>query len=186
MIPISTLRSLLAVLALVLLPIAPAFAFETFLGTYVGGAELVDTASGQVEQRDVETVIEPFGDGGFRVTWRSVVRKDGRRDVPGVRLVVRSLTLEPVSGSPYFVNSPDYDPFSLRETLEPMAGDALAWATVEAGELHLFVFAIGEEGQAELQHHRRRLTPDGMALDYLGIVDGKVLTRGTGHMVKVD
>jgi hypothetical protein len=175
------------VLALALLVAArPAPAVEAFFGTFVGAAELVDVVTGEVQQRDVVTVIQRHGEAGFRIDWQTVVRASGRRDVPGVRLLLRGAAFEPVRGGDYYVQSADYDPFTVREDLEPMAGDALSWATVDGPELHLYVFAIGEAGVAELQHHRRRLTDDGMTLVYQGIVDGRVTNRATGQLVRVD
>ncbi len=163
----------------------PALALERFLGTFVGDAELVDLVRGTVQERDVVTVVQRHGERGFRIDWQSVIRIDGRRDVPGVRLVLRTAAFEP-SGGGYFLQSPDYDPFRVRETLEPMAGDPMAWATIDGDELDLYVFALTDEGLAELQHHRRRLTPDGMELIYQGVVDGRIVARAVGRMVKVD
>ncbi|TVQ29141.1 MAG: hypothetical protein EA356_17370 [Geminicoccaceae bacterium] len=174
-----------AILGLVALG-TPARAVEHMFGTFVGAAELVDLATGTVQERDVITVIERHGERGFRLDWQTVVREGGRRDVPGVRLVVRSATFEPVRGAGYFMQTPDYDPFRVRERLEPMAGDALAWALVEGDTLDVYVFAITEAGLAELQHHRRILTDEGMQLTYQGIVDGAVVARATGRMVRVD
>ncbi len=173
-------------LALWLAIATPALAIERFFGTYVGDAELVDLATGTVQERDVITVIQNHGERGFRIDWQSVVRVDGRRDVPGVRLFVRTAAFDRARGATYFLQSPDYDPFRIRETLEPMAGDALAWAAVEGDDLHLYIFALTDQGVAELQHHRRRLTDDGMELVYQGIVDGRLTSHAAGHMVKVD
>ncbi|MFW5835174.1 MAG: hypothetical protein ACOCYE_13865 [Pseudomonadota bacterium] len=164
----------------------PARAIDAFFGTFVGAAELIDVVTGEKQQRDVVTVIQRHGEAGFRIDWQTVVRTGGRRDVPGVRFLVRSAAFEPVRGGGYYVQAADYDPFTVRETLEPMAGDALAWATVDGPDLHLYVFAISEAGGAELQHHRRRLTDDGMTLVYQGIIDGRVTTRATGQLVRVD
>ncbi len=178
-------RCVLAI-AVGLLVSGPALAFEAFLGRYVGSAELADLKDDAVEERDVGTDIEPYGEGGFKVTWESVIRVDGRRDVPGVRRVVRSFGFEPVDAGAYFVQAPDYDPFKLREDVEPMAGDALAWASVDGDVLDIWVAALQEDGEAELQHHRRTLTGSGLELTFAAYAAGEVLSRGTGRMDKVD
>ena len=169
-----------------LLAAAPSRAFEAFLGDYVGAAELTDVESGAVEARDVTTTIERFGEGGFKIRWTSVILVDGRRDVRGVRRVVRELAFEPAGDGGYFLQAPDYDPFRLREPLEPMAGDALAWATVAGERMDVFVFALRQSGASELQHHRRTLTALGLELAYRGLVDVEIVTRGAGRMVRVD
>lgn len=172
-------------LALAVVTDAAASELDRFFGRYVGDGRLHDLETGEVEERDVLTSIEPFGDGGFAVRWSSVVRVDGRRDVPGVRHLVRALAFEPARDGDYFLRAPDYDPFRLRERLEPMAGDALAWASVDGERLDIYVFAVTGEGVGELQRHRRVLTESGLRLAYTGLVDGVVVTTGSGRMVRV-
>jgi hypothetical protein len=159
---------------------------DDFFGSYVGAGRLRDLLSGEVERRDLLTAIEPYGDGGFAVRWSSVVLVDGRRDVPGVRYLVRALAFEPVEEGDYYLRAPEYDPFRLRERLEPMAGDALAWARIEGDVLDIYVFAVTGEGAGELQRHRRVLTEIGLDLAYTGLVDGVVVSNGSGRMVRVE
>jgi len=177
----------LGLAGLVLLAGAGAVATELdeFFGRYVGDGRLHDLETGEVEERDVLTSIEPYGEGGFAVRWSSVVRVTGRRDVPGVRHVVRALAFEPAGDGDYYPRAPDYDPFRRRERLEPMAGHALAWATVDGEGLDIYVFAVTVDGVAELQRHRRVLTESGLRLVYTGLVDGVVVSTGSGRMVRV-
>lgn len=175
-----------ALALLALLAAAPASAFEAFLGTYVGAAQLVNAKTGAVQERDVTTTIEAYGQGGFSVTWTTVIRVDGRRDVPGVRLVRRRLAFEAVDGGAYYLQAPDYDPFELREPLEPMAGDALAWATVDGNVLDIWVAALTEAREGELQLHRRVVDDEGLSLHYNAFVAGRVGNIGSGRMVRVD
>jgi hypothetical protein len=102
-----------------------------------------------------------------------------------VRHLVRALAFEPAEDGGYYLRAPEYDPFRLRERLEPMAGDALAWATVEGGMLDIYVFAVTGRGVGELQRHRRVLTETGLTLAYTGVVDGVVVSNGSGRMVRV-
>ena len=170
---------------LVLAPAPAAAQLEPFFGRYVGDGRLHDLVTGEVEERDLLTSIAPFGHGGFEIRWSSVVRVDGKRDVPGVRHVLRTLAFEPAEDGDYFLRAPDYDPFRLRERLEPMAGDALAWATVDGDVLDIYVFAVTGDGAGELQRHRRVLTETGLRLAYTGLVDGVVVSTGSGRMVRV-
>lgn len=177
--------AVLIVVALVAGP-APALAqLDSFFGRYVGDGRLHDLGTGEVEERDLLTSIQPYGEGGFAVRWSTVVRIDGERDVPGVRHLVRALAFEPAGDGDYYLRAPDYDPFRVRERLEPMAGDALAWATVAGGTLDIYVFAVTGAGAAELQRHRRVRTESGMNLAYTGLIDGMVVTNGSGRMVRV-
>ncbi len=176
---------LLVVLALAVVAAPASAGLDAFFGRYVGDGQLHDLRAGAIEQRDVLTSIAPFGEGGFAVRWSSVVRVGGRRDVQGVRHLVRTLAFEPARDGDYFLRAPDYDPFRLREQLEPMSGDALAWATVDGDILDIYVFAVTGTGAGELQRHRRVLTEIGLTLEYTGLVDGVVVTTGAGRMVRV-
>jgi len=172
--------------ALALSPLPAAAAeLEEFFGQYVGRATLHEHGEGAVEERDVITSIDAFGDGGFEVRWSSVVLADGRRDRPGVRYLLRTLAFEPVADGAYYLRVQDYDPFKVRDELEPMAGDALAWAALADDTLDIYVFALTGDGAGELQHHRRELTEAGMRLAYTGLVDGFVETTGEGTLVRV-
>lgn len=179
------MRLVISVVAGLLLA-TPSAAFEPFLGKYVGAAEIEHAKTGEFEDRDVSTIIEPYGEGGFSVTWASVIRIDGRRDMPGVRLVERRMAFEPVEGGAYYLHVPDYDPFKVREALEPMEGDALAWASVQGDTLDIWVTALNNAGEAELQLHRRVRNEVGLTLDFEAFVGGVVRARGVGRMVRVD
>ncbi|MEO1092517.1 MAG: hypothetical protein AAFX81_17995 [Pseudomonadota bacterium] len=173
-------------LLLALVPVlAKADPLDPFLGRWVGAAELADHRTGTLQERDVDTIVKRESD-GFRLEWSSVIRSDGRRDVPGVRYVEREVLLTRAADRPYFMQTPEYDPFRKRQSLTPMAGDALGWATVTDGTLDLFVFGITQDGAAELQHHRRVLTDDGMDLFYTGFVAGEQVADGSGRLVRVD
>ena len=179
------LQALALALALIAAASPAAAQLDRFFGRYVGDGVLHDLRSGDAEQRDVLTSIAPFGDGGFAIRWSSVVRVDGRRDVPGVRHLVRAIAFEPAADGDYFRRAPDYDPFRVRERLEPMAGDALAWAAVDGDTLDIFIFAVTGDGVGEMQQHRRVLTEAGLRLAYTGLVDGVVVSTGAGRMVRV-
>lgn len=177
--------ALLVALAGLVLASPAGASLDDFFGRYVGDGRLHDLRAGEIQHRDVVTSIEAFGEGGFAVRWSSVVRVEGRRDVPGVRHLVRALAFEPARDGDFFLRAPDYDPFRLRDELEPMTGDALAWAKVEGDTLDIYVFAVTGAGAGELQRHRRVLTEIGLTLEYTGLVDGVVVTTGSGRMVRV-
>ena len=59
-----------------------------------GVATVEDVKTGEVRQRDMDIVIEPYRDDGFAIRWVNVTLVDGRRDVPGVERQVQNVLFE--------------------------------------------------------------------------------------------
>lgn len=180
-------RLLLASLAL---PLAAATAraaepLERLFGTYVGVARVEDEAGRVIEQRDLDLSIEPFRRTGFRLRTISVILVDGRRDLPGVTRREGQSLFVPAAGRPYFVEHRDPSLFRQREEFQPMAGDPVRWAAVDADGLHVYAFVLLEDGRFELQATHRRPTAQGLDLGFVRMVDGVVQRRVIGHAVKV-
>ena len=55
---------------------------KPFFGSYVGVATVEEIKTGEVGQRDMDIVIQPYHEGGFRIDWINVTLVDGRRDLP--------------------------------------------------------------------------------------------------------
>lgn len=157
---------------------------ERLFGAYVGTASVLDEAGRVVEERDLDLVIEPFRRTGLRLRAVSVSLVDGRRDRPGVVRRESETRFLPASGRPYLVEDREPGPFRQREELQAMAGDPVRWAVVDAGGLHVYAFVLLEDGRYELQVAHRRPTPDGLELDFLRILDGRVVRRAIGRMVR--
>jgi hypothetical protein len=131
-----------------------------FFGTYVGNAqELSDI---EPMARDMDIVIEPYHDEGFQIHWITVTKVDGRRDVPGVERTVQSAFFEPAEDRNLFVEIEADNPFREREAKAPMSGHAVRWATVDGDTLHVYSFAVLEDGRYELQIYDRLLTDVGL------------------------
>ena len=77
---------------------ARAASLEPLFGAYVGVAEVKD-AKGDVRQRDMDIVIEPYKQGGFRIQWVNVSLVDGKRAAPGVERRIQTVLFEPDTGS---------------------------------------------------------------------------------------
>jgi hypothetical protein len=180
----------LCVLALAWLPpsagmAATASALEPFFGTYVGVAKVED-ANGEVHHRDMDVVIQPYRDGGFRIDWINVTLVDGRRDLPGVERRVQSALFEPLEKRDMYVEVEPENLFQEREETQPMRGDPVRWASIDGPRMHVYAFMVLEDGTYELQIYDRILTDKGLDIHFQRIDDGQVMRRITGHTVRAE
>lgn len=159
---------------------------KPFYGTYVGVAELTELASGKTSQRDMDVVIEPYQKDGFLMTWTSVTRVDGRRDVPGVTRRVQNALFKPAKDRDMYVEVAASDPFGEREETLPMRGDPVRWAAVDGRTLHVYSFVVLEDGRYELQVSDRILTEEGLDIAYRRIVDDTLVRQITGRTVRAE
>jgi hypothetical protein len=151
-----------------------------FYGTFVGSAQVTDLKTGKISQRDVDIVIQPYHKDGFMITWVSVTLVDGRRDVPGVMRHVQTGLFKPVKGREMYIEVQPEDPFAEREEILPIRGDPVRWASVDGSKLHVYSFAVLEDGTYELQISDRILTEEGLNFEFERIIDGEVVRRVTG------
>ena len=161
-------------------PQAAAPDLEPFFGAYVGVAEVEDPKTGDVRQRDMDIVIEPYQDDGFMVHWINVTLVDGRRDLPGVERRVQTALFEKAEGRDMYVEVSEKNPFREREETEPMRGDPVRWASIDGNTLHVYAFVVTEDGAYELQIYDRVLTDKGIDIRFQRIVDDEVLRRIVG------
>ena len=138
---------------------------------------------GQIEQRDIVMVIEPYQNDGLRVRvaqrdpGRRPARRAGRqvpprRDAAGAGAGPRLL---PGAGSA--TTRSHRRRRRIRSRATRCAG---AWSRARRSDL--LSFAILEDGTFELQVFRRRPIPDGMArLEFERIVDGELVRQMTGQ-----
>ena len=176
--------ALAAVLALGGGALAAPSGLERFVGTYVGVADETGAEDPSRGRRDIDLVISPEDRGGLRVAWSNVTLVNGRRDVPGVERRVDEVRLVPAPDRDFYLAREAYDPFTERRAPEPLAGDALRWATVTGDTLRTYSLAILDDGTYELQTYDRTLVPDGIRLDWRRTVDGQVDRQATGHAVR--
>lgn len=165
---------------------AKAVQIADYFGSYVGVAEVKDAVDRVIQERHMDIEIGPFRQGGFRIYWVNVTLVDGRRDLPGVERRVAEATFEPRGRSNLFVEARTTSPFARREEIEPMAGDPLRWAKLDADGLHVFSFVILPNGRYELHTYTRRLTDTGLDLFFERVVDGDTLRRIEGRTVRAD
>jgi hypothetical protein len=176
-----------ALIALMLSPAgARAASLEPLFGTYVGVAEVEDIARDEVRQRDMDIVIEPYRQGGFRIQWVNVTLVEGKRAVPGVERRVQTVLFEPARGRGFFIEAAESNPFREREEIRPMRGDPVRWASLDDQGLHVYSFVVLEDGRYELQVYDRRLTDIGLDIRFQRIVDGTVVRQVTGTTARAN
>lgn len=159
---------------------------EQYFGAYVGRAVEQDGDGRVREERDIDIVISPYKRGGFQIAWVNVTLVDGRRDVPGVRRRPAESLFVPADNGSFYVAAPEFNPFRVREDVTALAGDAVRWAALDAGGLHVYAFVILEDGSYEMATYTRRLTATGLALEFERVLDGKVVRRMVGHAVRAE
>ena len=164
-----------------------AASLEPFFGTYVGVAEVKDfRGGGAVRQRDMDIVIEPYKQGGFRIHWVNVALVDGKRAAPGVERRVQTVLFEPAEDRGFFVEVAESSPFRERGETHPMRGDPVRWASLDEEGLHVYSFLVLEDGRYELQVYDRTLTDIGLDIRFQRIVDGEVVREITGTTARAN
>ena len=166
---------------------ASAASLEPFIGTYVGVAEVQDLRDGgDVRWRDMDIVIEPYKQGGFKIHWVNVSLVDGKRAVPGVERRVQTVLFEPAADRDFFVEVAEANPFRERGETRPMRGDPVRWASLDEEGLHVYSFVVLEDGRYELQIYDRTLTDIGLDIRFQRIVDGELVREITGTTARAN
>ena len=140
----------------------------------------------KTEEREIDVEISAFKGNGFRIRWVNVTLVDGRRDVPGVKRRPSELAFVPAKGQTFFVEAPESSVFGEREEGNPMGGDPVRWAVLDAAGLHLYAFVVLDDGRYELQTYSRRRTSQGIDLYYERVVDGRRMRVIEGRAVKAE
>ncbi len=156
-----------------------------FFGTYVGNAEVEPIRGDVASSRDMDIVIEPFHDDGFQIHWITVTKVGGRRDVPGVERDVQGAHFEPADDRRFYVEVEADNPFREREEMTPMSGQAVRWAGLDGDALHVYSFAVLEDGRYELQIYDRVLTDIGLDIVFRRFDDGELVRQIKGSTVRV-
>jgi hypothetical protein len=163
-----------------------AASLEPFFGTYVGVANVKDLTQGDIRQRDMDIVIEPYKRGGFKINWVNVALVDGKRAVPGVERRVQTVLFEPAEDRDFFVEAAEGNPFRERDETRPMRGDPVRWASLDDRGLHVYSFVVLEDGRYELQVYDRTLTDIGLDIKFQRIVDGALMREITGTTARAN
>jgi len=158
-----------------------------FHGTFVGTAATVPATDSAAKPRlrDIDIVIEPYKT-GFRITWITVFRVDGKRVDPGVRRRTTVQTFLPQDGATgIYRQAAEIDMFRGRRDPDLLAGDTVRWARLDGRTLSVYSLGLDDRGRYQLQTYHRRLTSLGLDLEFTRLRDGVVDLRIAGEAARV-
>lgn len=150
---------------------------KAFFGSFAGSglADGDDSAYFGVTQRDLDVRFASAGQGGFTVTWTTVLRGGGDPKNPDIRRRETSMTFAP---------GPRAGLFTADANGDPLNGGAIAWARLARNTLTIYLFSVREDGRHDVQTYARTLSGTGMDLVYTRLIDGERQRRVRGKLVK--
>jgi len=150
---------------------------NAFAGHYVGSGLARNDVSEYFDLtvRDLDVTIRPEG-AGFNVAWTTVLREGGDPDNPNIKRKSSSIDFVPAGRPGVFRGAPSVD---------PMSGDAYAWAYINGQTLTVHSLVIDETGSYTMHSYDRTLTGLGMELRFTRVRDGEPTKTVTGKLVKV-
>jgi hypothetical protein len=188
-----TLKSIVAVIVFAAVPaigVGGAFAadLEKFFGTYVGSGTAEQLSANTTDQRDLDVTVEPYRQNGFSIKWITVTRgADGQRTDDSVKRNAIEEDFVPFEDRPnVFVLDARGGLFQKSELPNPLRGEPMRWAKVDGDEMTVFSMAIRDDGGAELQIYRRRLTEKGMDVSFLRMHDDTLEVKMEGSLVRTE
>ncbi len=147
-----------------------------FAGRFVGSGLARDDVSEYFDLtvRDLDVTITPQG-AGFNVAWTTVLREGGDPDNPKIRRKSSSINVVPAGRPGLFRGAPSVD---------PMSGEAYAWARIRRQTLTVHSLVIDENGSYTMHSYDRTLTGLGMELEFTRVRDGEPTKTVTGKLTK--
>jgi hypothetical protein len=146
-----------------------------FYGTFQGNgvAENEDSAYFAMTPRDFDVVIAP-AEGGFTITWTSVIREGGDPAAPNVR---RKSTTKAFAATGRGV-------FRAVDSGDPVKGEEASWARIRRNTLTVYAMTVEPDGAYQMQRYDRTLSGTGMDLTFTRTKDGERTRRVKGKLVK--
>jgi len=140
---------------------------KKFFGVFEG--QTVDIKPGETRSRQVNVVIEAYGEDGFKVDWKIVMNKiDGRQ-----KLRSSSIAFKPTIRPGIYTSAMQKDLFGNEVPLDPVAGDPFVWATLKKEVLRINRLIITDEGGFELQIFKRSLDKQGLTVQFSRYLEGE-------------
>lgn len=154
--------------ALTALPAHAAEDYEPFIGEFEGKSST--DVDGVEKQRDLSVDISETKD-GFNISWKTTTFKNGKSKTKSYSIDFIESDREHIYQAAQKKNV-----FGGREPLDPMKGDAYAWARVDGPRLTVHALLITENGGFEMQTYDRILMGDNnLHLKFSRIRDGETL-----------
>ena len=168
---------LVAVLMIALpgMAVAKDLALTTFAGDWRGNAisENNTSVNFSITSRDIDVDIRPGPDGNLSITWRTLLRQKGNPASPTE--VLKETTLG-------FVKTDTLNVWKANTGGDVYAGAPVSWAQIRKQTLTIYVMAISDAGDYDMQVYKRTLTGLNMELDFTAIRDGKVRRTAKGQL----
>ena len=142
--------------------------YEPFIGEFAG--KFVSEEGGVEKSRDMSVEISETKD-GFNVSWKTTTFKKGEPKTKSY-----SIDFIESERAHIYKAAQKKNVFGGREPLDPLKGDAYAWARVDGPKLTIYALVITENGGYEMQTYDRILLGDGnLHLKFSRVRDGEVL-----------
>ena len=146
--------------------------FGHWKGTAVSESEI--SIYFQLTERDIDVIVRPHGQGGFKISWSTVQRQKGDPNAPREVMKQTSATFVP-AGRPGVFRGTAQD---------PMAAGGYRWARIAERSLYIYSMVIRTDGAYEMQVYRRTLSGLGMALEFRRTTDGELARTAKGRLIK--
>ncbi len=126
-----------------------------------------------ITSRDIDVSIKPDENGDFSITWRTLLRQKGVPDSPKESLKETTLTFVKTDSPNVWKDSTGGNVY---------AGDNIAWARLKKQTLTVYIMAISETGDYDMQVYKRTLNGVNMELDFTAIRDGVIRRTAKGRL----
>ncbi len=143
-----------------------------FVGTGMARTDLSEYFDMTV--RDLDVIIAPR-EGGFAISWTTVLRQGGVPEAPNVTKKANALNFVAAGRPGVFRGTPEADPLS---------GKAFTWAHIKSQTLSIHSLVVAADGSYEMQTYDRTLTGLGMELTFSRIENGREMRQVTGKLIK--
>ncbi len=157
---------------------APTVPLEAFYGDWTGTgvAEDQDLAFFALMERDLDVQIVAV-DGGFQVSWQTLIRSGEDTSDPERRLRVASLVFEP-GDRPHL--------FRARSSGDLLAGETVSWARLHGQTLSVYQMTLNAQGGHELLIFDRQFEdlddPDRLTVVFRRLTDGELIRVVRGRL----
>ncbi len=150
-----------------------------FFGTYVGQSD--HTIVKGVAARDASVTITENGTAGFRISWKTVIRRTARK--PKVRSY--EIAFVPNSKRVFlYASATKKNIVGHMGPHDPLFGDAYFWASLRGKTLTVRALFIIDDGGYEIQIFKRSLIPVGLQLLFERVRNGKTMKLITATLKK--
>ena len=136
---------------------------KKFFGEYqgIGVVSRKGRGRGSLDRRDLDVSIKPHGEGGFTMTWTTVIAPSYAQER---RERTQTVNFIPTTRTEVWRSDP---------VTTLMSGNAVIWARIGGGNLYVYVATMTEAGGIATSVYKRMLTKSGIRLEFARTQDGR-------------